>query len=55
MRASELVAHLRKLGSERNRQGMARFGINVQNACGVEVPKLRRLARHIGTHHQLAL
>lgn len=55
MRSSELVAHLRKRGSERNRQGMARFGINVERACGVPVPELRRLARNIGTHHQLAL
>jgi 3-methyladenine DNA glycosylase AlkD len=54
MRASELLAHLRKKGSERNREGMARFGINVEKAYGVSVPELRRLARHIGTHHGLA-
>lgn len=54
MRASELVAHLEKKGSERNREGMARFGINVEKAYGVPVPELRRLARHIGTHHDLA-
>lgn len=54
MKASELVAHLRNKGSERNRVGMAKFGINVSNAYGVDVPELRRLARNIGPHHELA-
>lgn len=55
MKANELVSHLRKIGSERNLAGMAKFGINVENAFGVEVPELRKLARKIGPHHQLAL
>ena len=54
MRASELLAHLEKKGSEKNREGMARFGINVERAHGVPVPELRRLARNIGPHHELA-
>jgi 3-methyladenine DNA glycosylase AlkD len=54
MRANELVKHLEKKGSERSRQGMAKFGINVERAYGVSVPELRRLARHIGTNHALA-
>ena len=54
MRASELLAHLEKKGSEKNREGMARFGINVERAHGVPVPELRRIARNIGPHHELA-
>ena len=55
MRATELIAHLRKKGTERNREGMKRFGINVENAAGVSVTELRRLAKHIGTHQDLSL
>lgn len=55
MRAPELVAHLRKRGSPRNLEGMARFGINTRRALGVSIPVLRKLAKNIGTHHQLAL
>ncbi len=55
MKASQLVAHIRKKGKPRNLEGMAKFGINVKNACGVAIPELRRLARHIGANHGLAL
>ena len=55
MKATELVMHLKKKGTERNKEGMARFGINVENAAGVSVTELRRLARNIGPHHALSL
>ena len=54
MKASEIVKHFEKKGQKRNIEGMAKFGINVGKAYGVPVPELRRLARHIGTHHLLA-
>ncbi len=54
MRASELVAHLRNKGKKKNLVSMAKFGINVENAYGVSIPELRRLARNIGPHHRLA-
>lgn len=54
MKATQLVEHLKKKGTQRNKDGMARFGINVQNACGVSVTELRRLARNIGPHHALS-
>jgi len=54
MNANELVTHLRNKGKAKNLEGMARFGINVEKACGVPIPELRRLARHIGPHHGLA-
>ncbi|MFA5891864.1 MAG: DNA alkylation repair protein [Actinomycetota bacterium] len=52
--AEDLVARLRALGSERNRSGMARFGINVEHALGVSVTEIRRLARAAGRDHRLA-
>lgn len=52
---ADLLAELRALGSEANRAGMARYGINVERAFGVSVPALRTLARRIGTDHALAL
>ncbi|MBI5529724.1 MAG: DNA alkylation repair protein [Deltaproteobacteria bacterium] len=50
-----ILAELRALGSERGRAGMARYGINVHNAFGVSVYELRKLARRLGTDHNLAL
>lgn len=53
--AEEAIAHLRSLGSERNREGMARFGINVERALGVSVTELRKFARPYRRNHRLAL
>lgn len=50
----ELLAELRSLGSEKDRQGMARYGINVEQAFGVSIYVLRRIATRIGTDHELA-
>jgi len=54
-RVTALLTELRARGSARNRAGMARYGINVQHACGVSVHELRRIARRLGTDHGLAL
>jgi 3-methyladenine DNA glycosylase AlkD len=54
-RVAELLAELRSLGSERDRAGMARYGINVKDAFGVSVFELRRIAKRLGTDHELAL
>ena len=43
------------MGSERNREGMARFGISTETALGISVTDLRRLGREIGRDHTLAL
>lgn len=43
------------MGSERNRAGMARYGIRVDRAFGVSVHELRKLAARLGTDHDLAL
>ena len=54
-RAVELLSALEAMGSEPNRTGMARYGINVETAFGVSVVELRKLARQLGVDHRLAL
>lgn len=55
MTVKQILGELKKHGSERNREGMARYGINVDKAFGVNVPVMRKLAKKIGNNHQLAL
>lgn len=55
MTASEILEKLRELGSEHNRQGMARFGINTARALGVGMASMRPLARELKRQHELAL
>jgi len=54
-RVATLLAELRAMGSERDRAGMARYGINVDDAFGVSIYGLRKVAARIGTDHDLAL
>jgi len=54
-RISRILAELRSLGSERDRAGMARYGINVENAFGVSVSELRAIAKRLKNDHKLAL
>jgi 3-methyladenine DNA glycosylase AlkD len=54
-RVAALLAELRSLGSEEDRAGMARYGIEVKDAFGVSVYELRRIAKRLGTDHALAL
>jgi 3-methyladenine DNA glycosylase AlkD len=49
-----VIAELRKLGSEKNRAGMARFGINTKRAFGVSIAAIRPLARRYRRNHELA-
>jgi 3-methyladenine DNA glycosylase AlkD len=52
---SEIIAELQALGTQANREGMARFGINTARALGVSMPSIRGLARRIGKQdHALA-
>lgn len=48
---AEILAHLRALGSEANRAGMARFGIATDRAFGVGSTALRPLARQLKRDH----
>ena len=45
---------LRALGDSKVRAAMARFGIRAKKAYGISTPKLKQLAREIGTSHRLA-
>ncbi len=54
MTAGEVLDRLRELGSEHNRQGMARFGINTARALGVSMASMRPLARELRREHGLA-
>ena len=53
--ADDVVAYLEALGTEENRAGMARFGINTTRALGVGNTVLRSLARQIKRNHERAL
>ncbi|MBI3124271.1 MAG: DNA alkylation repair protein [Ignavibacteriales bacterium] len=55
MTTKQIIAELKKNGNEHNRKGMARFGINVDKAFGVNVPVMRALAKVIGKNHELAI
>lgn len=52
--AEEAIAALRTLGKPENREGMARFGIAVENALGVSMPDIRKTGSLITKDHDLA-
>ncbi|HET6929816.1 MAG TPA: DNA alkylation repair protein [Candidatus Acidoferrum sp.] len=53
--AARIVAELRRLGTKRNVEGMARYGIRAKKVFGVSKPKLDALAKRIGKNHALGL
>ena len=53
--AEAVVGQLRALESPKDREGMARFGIRTDRAFGVSIDVLRRMAKGLGTDHELAL
>jgi len=57
MNISEVMQKLEALASHdaRDLAGMARFGINVDKAWVISIPKLRKFANEIGKDHDLAL
>ncbi len=55
MTAAQLVEWLLPQRSEHNREGMKRFGIDVEHALGISVVKLREKARQVGRNHHRAL
>jgi len=54
MKVKEIVKKLKKMGSKKDKEGMARFGIETKDAFGVSIYKLRPLAKDIGKDHKLA-
>ncbi len=54
MNCSDVLTRLRALANPANVAGMARFGINPENALGIGIPVLRRMAKEAGKDHALA-
>lgn len=54
MTVEEVLEYLRKRGSKRNVEGMARYGIVAPKVFGVSVGTLRTLSRKTGRDHALA-
>ena len=55
MTAEEILTYLRRRGSQRNVEGMARYGIVADDVVGVDVGTLRALGKKAGRDHALAL
>lgn len=52
---TEILAWLKRHGSKRNRDGMARYGIFSEKMFGISVGDLQRYAKSLGRNHDLAL
>jgi 3-methyladenine DNA glycosylase AlkD len=53
--AERVLSELPGLGTQRNIDGMAQFGIRAENVYGVSKPQLDSLAKRIGKNHPLAV
>jgi 3-methyladenine DNA glycosylase AlkD len=49
-----VVARLKRLGTKKTRDGMARYAIPSDNAFGVSVGKIRDMGKQLGRNHDLA-
>lgn len=54
-RVTELLSWLRRRGTKRNRDGMARYGIVAPKVFGVSMATMKPLAKRLGRDHDLAL
>ncbi|HET9269683.1 MAG TPA: DNA alkylation repair protein [Vicinamibacterales bacterium] len=54
-RVRDVIAFLRRKGTRRNRDGMARYAIVAPKVFGVSVSDLRQLGKRLGRDHALAL
>jgi len=53
--ADAVLQQLRDKGSEKNVDGMGKFGMATDQRLGVPVPEMRKIAKGIGKDHELAL
>ncbi len=53
-RVAEILAWLKRRGTKRNREGMARYAITAPKVFGVSVSAIRKLGKRIGRDHDLA-
>ena len=54
MQYDEILERLKSLSNPEAVLGMTRFGINPENAYGISIPNLRKMAKEIGRDHVLA-
>jgi 3-methyladenine DNA glycosylase AlkD len=54
MDVEDVVRRLKRLSSKATRDGMVRFGIPNDNALGVPVGRMQKLAKEVGRNHKLA-
>ncbi len=50
----KVIARLKRLGTKKTRDGMARYAIPSDNAFGVSVGDIRKLGKQLGRNHDLA-
>lgn len=61
MEPKQIINYFKSVGTEQNRQGQARFGIDISTSLGVSMPLIRKKAKEIkkmldhGQRHALAL
>ena len=53
--AGDVVAWLRKTGTQKARDGMARYGLPSDHAVGISVGALKKKAKELGRDHDLAI
>ena len=51
----QVLAWLTRRGTQRNRDGMARYGIRSAKAFGVSMATMRPLVKRLGRNHDLAV
>ena len=54
MQYNDIIKKLESLSDPEAVKGMTRFGINPENAYGVSIPNLRKVAKETGRNHALA-
>ncbi len=52
---SKIIHDLQKMGNDKHKAGMGRFGINTKRAFGISVTELRKYGRSYRKKHELAL
>jgi 3-methyladenine DNA glycosylase AlkD len=53
-KSDELIEHLKSLANPDDAEGMARFGVGGENALGIRIPVLRKIAKAHRNDHELA-
>jgi 3-methyladenine DNA glycosylase AlkD len=54
-KSEEIINQLKSQGNSESLKGMARYGINTENALGVSIPFLRKTGKKLRNDHILAL